>query len=83
MVRLLLAGDRVPRIARQLYIAPSTVRNLLCSVYRKLGVGSQQELILLFYGFWLDGRTPPAVFGAGVLRQPRPLCAACRSPWWR
>jgi DNA-binding CsgD family transcriptional regulator len=83
VVRLLLAGDRVPRIARQLYIAPSTVRNLLSSVYRKLGVDSQQELILLFYGFWHDGRTPPTLLGAEVLRQPRPLCAACRTPWWR
>ena len=52
-------------------------------VYRKLGVSSQQELILLFHGFWRDGRTPPALLGAEVLRKPRPLCAACRTPWWR
>jgi DNA-binding CsgD family transcriptional regulator len=82
VVRLLLAGERPPRIARQLHIAPSTVRNQLSSVYRKLGVSSQQELILLFYGLWRDRCTPPAPLGAGVLQQPRPLCAACRSPLW-
>ncbi len=57
VVRLLLSGLRVPLIARRLYLSPSTVRNQLSMVYRKLGVGSQQELILLFYGFWREGRT--------------------------
>ena len=80
VVRLLLSGSRVPLIARQLHLSPSTVRNQLSMVYRKLGVSSQQELILLFHGFWLDGRTPAALLGAEVLRQPRPLCAACRTP---
>jgi len=82
VVRLLLSGFRVPLIARQLYLSPGTIRNQLGSVYRKLGVHSQQELILLFYGFWRDGRTPPALLGTEVLRHPRPLCAACRTPWW-
>jgi DNA-binding CsgD family transcriptional regulator len=33
----LLSGLRVPLIARQLYLSPSTVRNQLSMVYRKLG----------------------------------------------
>ena len=47
VVRLLVQGDRVPGIARQRGVSKSTVRNQLSSVYRKLGVGSQQELITL------------------------------------
>jgi DNA-binding CsgD family transcriptional regulator len=72
VVRLLLAGERPPRIASQLYLSPSTVRNQLSSVYRKLGVSSQQELILLFRdGLCHCGRSQPA------------LCPACRSSWRR
>ncbi len=82
VVRLLLAGERPPRIARQLHLSPSTVRNQLSSVYCKLGVNSQQELIRLFHGFWRDGGTAPRLLGGEALRQPRPLCAACRTPWW-
>ena len=44
----LLSGDRVPGIAKAIYLSPSTVRNHLSNVYRKLRVGSQQELIELF-----------------------------------
>jgi PAS domain S-box-containing protein len=47
VVKLLLRGDRVPVIARQLYVSQSTVRNHLSSVFRKLRVRSQQELIVL------------------------------------
>ncbi len=82
VVRLLLSGLRGPLIARQLHLSPSTVRNQLSMVYRKLGVSSQQELISLFHECWRDRRTPPALLGAEVLRQPRPVCAACRTPWW-
>ncbi len=41
----LLEGHRVSYIARMLHISPHTVRNHLQSVFRKLGVGSQAELI--------------------------------------
>lgn len=44
----LLSGDRVPGIAKAIYLSQSTVRNHLSNVYRKLRVGSQQELIELF-----------------------------------
>lgn len=47
IVDRLLAGDRVPAISRQLYLAQSTVRNHLSAVFAKLGVRSQQELIVL------------------------------------
>jgi len=42
---LLVGGDRVPRIAKQLHISPHTVRNHLKALYRKLGVSTQSELI--------------------------------------
>ncbi len=45
IVERLLSGDRVPAIARDLYLSPSTVRNHLSSVFRELGVSSQQELL--------------------------------------
>ena len=41
----LVAGDRVPTIAKRLHISPHTVRNHLKSTYRKLDVGSQAELL--------------------------------------
>lgn len=46
IVRRLADGDRVPAIAAALYISQSTVRNHLSTVFRKLGVHSQQELIV-------------------------------------
>lgn len=48
IVTSLLSGDRVPAIARALFLSQSTVRNQLTSVYRKLSVSSQQELIDLY-----------------------------------
>lgn len=45
VVRALLSHERVPQIAKRLHISPSTVRNHLKSIYGKLGVHSQQELI--------------------------------------
>lgn len=48
IVNRLLDGDRVPAIARALYLGQSTVRNHLTAVYRKLNVSSQQQLIDLY-----------------------------------
>jgi PAS domain S-box-containing protein len=45
IVTRLQAGDRVPLIARSLFLSESTVRNHLSSVFRKLEVASQQELL--------------------------------------
>jgi DNA-binding CsgD family transcriptional regulator len=41
----LLDGKRVPAIASELFLAQGTVRNHLSSVFRKLRVASQQELV--------------------------------------
>ena len=48
IVARLLAGDRVPAIAKAVFLSPGTVRNHLSNVFHKLGVGSQQQLIELF-----------------------------------
>ncbi len=45
VLSLLASGDRVPSIATQLEISPHTVRNHLKSIYRKLDVATQTELI--------------------------------------
>jgi DNA-binding NarL/FixJ family response regulator len=45
ILNLFMEGSRVPNIAGTLCISPHTVRNHLQSVYRKLEVGSQAELI--------------------------------------
>lgn len=50
IVTRLLRGDRVPEIARSLFLSQSTVRNQLGAVYRKLGVHSQTELLALLRG---------------------------------
>ena len=41
----LVGGHRVPGIATRLFISQHTVRNHLKSIYRKIDVGSQSELI--------------------------------------
>jgi DNA-binding CsgD family transcriptional regulator len=41
----LSAGERIPTIARGLFLSESTVRNHLTSVYRTFGVRSQVELL--------------------------------------
>jgi DNA-binding NarL/FixJ family response regulator len=45
VLRRLLRGERVPSIARDLYLSASTVRNHLAAIYRRAGVHSQAELI--------------------------------------
>ena len=45
IVTRLVQGDRVPAIARSMFLSQNTVRNYLAAVYRRLGVHSQQELI--------------------------------------
>ena len=58
VLNLFLEGSRVPNIAGTLCISPHTVRNHLQSVYRKLEVGSQAELIEKLKG---TARMSPAV----------------------
>lgn len=45
IMEMLVRGARVPTIARTLYISPSTVRNHLSTIYRRLNVHSQAELL--------------------------------------
>jgi PAS domain S-box-containing protein len=45
VVTRLLRGERVASIARAMYLSPSTVRNYLSAIYRKIGVHSQAELL--------------------------------------
>lgn len=45
VVTRLHSGDRVPTIAKALFLSPSTIRNQLSSVFTKTGVHSQQELL--------------------------------------
>ena len=47
VVTRLLRGQRVSTIAREMYLSPSTVRNHLAAIYRKVGVRSQAELLEL------------------------------------
>jgi LuxR family maltose regulon positive regulatory protein len=42
---LLLEGERVASIAADLYVSPSTVRSQLSSIFSKIGVHSQADLI--------------------------------------
>jgi DNA-binding CsgD family transcriptional regulator len=40
-----MTGHRPPSIASHLFLSQSTIRNHLASVFAKLGVNSQQELL--------------------------------------
>ena len=51
IVRLLFIGKRIETIAATRGVSERTIRNQLSTVYRKLGIGSQTEL--------LDGYLPP------------------------
>ena len=48
VLTLLLQGERVPRIAKSLFLSQSTVRNHLADIFKKFGVHSQEELLDLF-----------------------------------
>lgn len=47
-VTRLLDGDRAPAIAAELFLTQGTVRNHLASIFSKVGVSSQQQLLTLF-----------------------------------
>ena len=49
VVTRLARGKRAPAIAAELYLSQGTVRNQLSSVYRKLGLHTQQELLDLIH----------------------------------
>jgi len=66
IVTRLLDGHRPPGIARALFLSQSTVRNHLSSVFRKLGVTSQEELIELFRD------APPSVSAPERPTPPQP-----------
>ncbi len=55
IVTRLLRGERVPDIARAMFVSQSTVRNQLGTIYQKVGVHSQAELLALLRG--ADGQT--------------------------
>jgi PAS domain S-box-containing protein len=62
----LVAGERVPAIARELHISPHTVRNHLKSMYRKLSVRTQSELIQKVRGISSPDAAPGAPFRESV-----------------
>jgi len=45
VLQRLVAGQRVPTIAQQLYLSQSTVRNHLAAIFQAFGVHSQAELL--------------------------------------
>jgi DNA-binding CsgD family transcriptional regulator/PAS domain-containing protein len=47
IVSRLLRGQRVPQIAKELFVSQSTIRNHLGQVFERLGVHSQAELLAL------------------------------------
>ncbi len=47
IVARLIAGQRVPEIARSMFLSASTIRNHLSTIYTKFGVHSQAELLAL------------------------------------
>jgi DNA-binding CsgD family transcriptional regulator len=57
---LLLAHYRVPAVAERLAISPHTVRNHLKNIYRRWGIGSQQELLLALKAEGLEPAVPAA-----------------------
>jgi DNA-binding CsgD family transcriptional regulator/PAS domain-containing protein len=61
IVMRIQAGERIELIAASLHLSSSTVRNHLTAVYRKLGVHSQAELLVLLHrGVIAQGGDPLA-----------------------
>ena len=58
MLTLLASGDRVQGIAARLYISEHTVRNHLKSIYRKVGVSGQAELVERMRELAREGQAP-------------------------
>ena len=50
VLRRLVAGQRVPTIAQELYVSQSTVRNHLSAIFDRFGVHSQPELLARLAG---------------------------------
>ena len=50
VIGLLRDGMRVGSIAATLHVSPSTVRNHLSAIFRKVGVHSQEALLLVLRG---------------------------------
>jgi DNA-binding CsgD family transcriptional regulator len=48
VVKRLVMGERVPAIAKAMFISRSTVRNHLSSAFHICGVSTQSDLIELF-----------------------------------
>jgi DNA-binding CsgD family transcriptional regulator len=69
----LRTGLRVATIARELTISPNTVRNHLKSIYRKLGVRSQTELLEQLRGS--SGIGGPENVGPAEGGDPEPLAS--------
>jgi PAS domain S-box-containing protein len=62
----LVAGERVHMMAERMFLSASTIRNHLTSVYRKLGVHSQPELLtLLRAGARTTADPAPVAYGEG------------------
>lgn len=60
ILTVLVSGDRVPAIAERFHISQHTVRNHLKSIYRKVGVGGQTELIERVRKLSAEAAGPPA-----------------------
>ena len=60
VTRLLLKGLAPKVVGRMLDIAPGTVRNHIKSIYAKLGVRSQAELLAAFFDALGAGQEGPA-----------------------
>jgi DNA-binding CsgD family transcriptional regulator len=55
----LTRGERIPAIARDLFVSQSTVRNHLAAIYRKIGVHTQSELLARVMVATNDDRSRP------------------------